>query len=63
MAADVEADDVLRLLLGVRGILGELDAARLAAAARQDLGLDDDLTAELLGRRARLGRRPRDAPL
>ena len=29
----------------------------------EHLGLDDDLTAELLGRRARLGRRPRDAPL
>ena len=45
------------------GILGELDAARLAAAARQHLRLDDDLPAELLGGRARLLRRRRDATL
>ena len=57
MAADVETDDVLCLLLGVGGILGELDPARLTAAARQHLGLDDDLRPELLGRRARLGGR------
>ena len=63
VAADVEPDDVLRLLLGVRGILGELDAAGLAAAARQHLSLDDDRAAELLGRRARLLRRRREPPL
>ena len=53
----------LRLLLGVGGVLGELDAARLAAAARQHLRLDDDLRPELLGGRARLGRRRREASL
>ena len=52
VAVDVEADDVLRLLLGVRRIVGELHSAGLAAAARQHLGLHDDLAAELLGRRA-----------
>ena len=35
-----------RLLLGVGGILGELDAAGLAAAAGQHLRLDDDRAAE-----------------
>ena len=48
VAADVEAEDVARLLLGVGGVVGELDAAGLAAAARQHLRLDDDLAAELL---------------
>ena len=48
--ADVEAEDVLRLLLGVGRIVGELDAARLAAAAGEHLRLDDDLPADLLGR-------------
>ena len=47
VAADVEAEDVARLLLGVGGILGELDAAGLAAAAGQHLRLDDDRAAEL----------------
>ena len=42
MAADVEPEDVLRLLLGVGRILGELHAAGLAAAAGQHLRLDDD---------------------
>ena len=63
VAADVEPDDVPRLLLGVGGILGELDAAGLAAAARQHLSLDDDRAAELLGGRARLLRRRREPPL
>ena len=40
---DVEPEDVLRLLLGVVGALGELDAAGLAAAAGEHLRLDDDL--------------------
>ena len=63
VAADVEPDDVPRLLLRVRGILGELDAAGLAAAARQHLSLDDDRAAELLGSRARLLRGRREPPL
>ena len=57
MAVDVEPEDVARLRLGVRGIVGELDAAGLAAAAGQHLSLDDDGAAELLGRLARLLRR------
>ena len=59
MAANVEAEDLLRLLLRVRRVVGELDPARLAAAARQHLRLHDDLAADLLGRRARLLRRRR----
>ena len=50
-----------RMALGVRlrlvGVLGDLDAAGLAAAADLDLGLDDDREAELLGRFAGLLRR------
>ena len=37
------------MLLDLGAVLGELDAARLAAAADQHLGLDDDRVAELLG--------------
>ena len=44
------------MLLGLVGRAGQLDAARLAAAAGLDLRLDDD-GAELLGRRTRLGGR------
>ena len=54
MAVDVEAEDVARLRLGVGRIVGELDAAGLAAPAGQHLRLDDDGAAELLGRLARL---------
>jgi hypothetical protein len=54
VAADVEPEDVVRLALRVRGVVRELDAARLAAPAGQHLRLDDDLTPELVGRRARL---------
>ena len=36
--------------LGLVGVVGELDAARLAAPADLDLGLDHDREAELLGR-------------
>ena len=36
------------------GVVGELDAAGLAAAAGQHLRLDDDAAADLLGRGARL---------
>jgi hypothetical protein len=57
MAVDVEPDDLLGLPLSVVRIVGELDAARLAASARQDLRLDDDLASKLLGGGARLGRR------
>ena len=45
------------------GPLGELDPAGLAAAAGQHLRLDDDLAAELLGGRARLVGRRREASL
>jgi len=55
--ADVETEDLLRLLLGVVRARRELDAARLAAAAGQDLSLDDDRAAELLCGRARVLRR------
>ena len=44
-------------------VVGELDAARLAAAAGEHLGLDDDRAAELLGRRARLRGRRREPAL
>jgi hypothetical protein len=47
--ADVEAEDLAGLLLGVGGALGELHAARLAAAAGEHLGLDDDGPAERRG--------------
>ena len=63
VAADVEPEDAARLLLGVGGVVGELDAAGLAAAAGQHLRLDDDRAAELLGRLARLLRRRREPPL
>ena len=49
------------VLLDLGAVLGQLDAARLAAPADQDLGLDDHRVAELLGRLDGLGdgrRRP-----
>ena len=52
-----------RLLLGVGRILGELDAAGLAAAAGQHLSLDDDRAAELLRGGARLLRGRRETPV
>ena len=54
VAVDVQAEDVLRLRLGVGRVVGELDAARFAAPAGQDLSLDDDGAADVLGRLARL---------
>ena len=63
MAADVEPEDLAGLRLRVRRVVGELDAAGLAAAAGQHLRLDDDLAAELLGRRPRLLRRRREPPV
>ena len=44
------------------GIVGQLDATRLAATARVHLGLDHHLAAEALGDGARLGRRLRHVP-
>ncbi len=43
VAADVEAENLLRALLRLVRPLGELDPARLAAPAGQHLRLDDDL--------------------
>ena len=51
------------MLRGLFGRVGELDPAGLPTAPGQHLGLDDDLAAELLGRRARLVRRRREPPL
>src|SRR5205085_10748477 len=63
MAADVEPENVLRLLLGVAGTGREHDAARLAPPAGEHLRLDDDLAAELLRGRPRLLRRVGAAPI
>ena len=63
MAADVEPEDLPGPRLGLRGTVGELDAAGLAAAAGQHLRLDDDRPAELLGRGPRLPGRRREAAL
>ena len=49
-AADVHAEDGLGVLLGLGAVVGQLDAAGLAAAADLDLGLDHHGVAELLGR-------------
>src|SRR5207244_7065655 len=54
-AVDVEPDDLLGLAPGVVGPVGELDPARLAAAAGQHLRLDDHLATDLLRGRAHLG--------
>ena len=51
MAADVHAEDVRRVLLGLHAVLGHLDAAGLAAAADLHLRLDDAGVADLVGRR------------
>ena len=59
--ADVETEDLFRLLLRVRRVVCELDPARLAAAARQHLGLHHDRAADLLGRRTGLLGRRRSA--
>ena len=58
--ADVEPEDRARLLLRVRRVVGELDAAGLAAPAGEHLGLDDDRAAELHRRGPRLLRRGRE---
>ena len=56
-------EDRLRVLRGLVGRVGELDPAGLPAAPGQHLGLDDDLAADLLGRRAGLVRGRREPPL
>ncbi len=48
-ALDVHAEDVLGAGDGLLRVLGELDAAGLAASSGLDLGLDDDAPALLLG--------------
>ena len=50
VAVDVHPEDRLGLRGGVRGVICELDPARLAAPAGEHLGLDDDLAADLLAR-------------
>ena len=62
-APDVHAEDRLGVRLGLVGVLGDLDAAGLAAPADLHLGLDDDRETELLGRRPRLLRRVGMPPL
>ena len=54
VALDVHAEDRGRVLLDLAAILGQLDAAGLAAAADQHLRLDDDGIAELVGGGERL---------
>src|SRR5205807_9570456 len=49
-AADLHSEDRVRMLLGLGAVLGELDPARLAAAAAEDLGLDHYRIAELRAR-------------
>jgi len=51
VAANVHAEDVARVLANRGLVRGELDAAGLAAAADQDLRLDDDRVADI-GRRS-----------
>jgi hypothetical protein len=54
VALDVQAEDVLGTRPGVLGVVGELDAAGLAAATGLHLRLDDDGGADLAGDRLRL---------
>ena len=58
-AADVHADDVRGVLLGLVAVLGDLDAAGLAAAADLHLRLDHARVADLLGGRDGLADRGR----
>ncbi len=55
VALDVEAEDGLGGLLGILGVVHDLDAAGLAAAAGLHLRLHDDGAADLLGGGPRLG--------
>src|SRR5262249_52034987 len=50
VALDVHADDVGRVLAGLGLVVGELDAAGLAAPAHLDLRLHDDRVADAVGR-------------
>ena len=54
MAVDVHPEDRLRVLGGLVRRARELDSTGFPAAARQHLGLDDDLRPELLSRRPSL---------
>ena len=63
VAANVHAEDLRRSLLRLVRRLCELDAAGLAAAAREHLRLDDDRPAELLRGGARLCRARRKPTL
>ena len=58
---DVQPEDVLGARLGVLGVVGELDAAGLAAAAHLHLRLDDDGRGDLARDRLRLLGRLGDA--
>ena len=63
VATDVEPENLAGTRLGLVRARGELDPARLAPPAREDLRLDDDRPTELLGRGARLLGRGREPPL
>ena len=58
---DVQPEDVLGARLGVLGVVGELHATGLAAAAHLHLRLDDDGLPDLAGDRLRLLGRLGDA--
>src|SRR5690606_29497861 len=60
VALEVHAEDLGRLTVGVRRVLGELHATRLAATTRLDLRLYHDASAELLCRLPRFIRGVRD---
>jgi hypothetical protein len=51
VALDVEPEDVAGVLAGLVGVVGQLHAARLAAATDLHLGLDDDRVADAVGDR------------
>jgi hypothetical protein len=54
-ALDVHAEDRVRVLARLVGVLGDLDAAGLAASSDEDLGLDDAGVPDLVGGRDHLG--------
>ena len=57
---DLHTEDGGGVRLGFVRARGDLDPACLTAASGQNLGLDDDGAAQLIGGRARLGRRLRE---
>src|SRR6185503_19521466 len=63
VAADVHAQDLPRARLDLVAGLGDLDPARLAATAGEDLRLHHDRIAELLARRTRPLRIERETAL